>query len=423
MSRHLPPLLLAATMTFAAACGGDTRAGGSAGLVTVFDSTADSIFARTNGQVPVTALRTLVAEMRIAPGMDDTSLFADVSTVVVDQLDRMWVYEFQGRRLFLFDSSGQLVRRIGRRGQGPGEFSSGNGMVALADTGLAFLDAQNARVSFFDASGGFRTSWPVPSGFSTSNGLFTDRSYALYLRRPVAPVPEGDVIGRMGLVRLPDGGGLGDSLVPPDLPVPRVSYLAVSPDGNGRSSTSTEFAAAYHWGWHPGGYFVVAHGGQYEIILARPGGKPIVIRRSSTPVAVLPDEQQEDQARITWSMRNTQPGWTWQGPDIPSTKPPLGGLVFARDGTIWARVAAPSERIPEDELPPQREGGFPIRHFRSPVIYEVFAPDGRFLGRVPMPPRTTMVQADGSTVWGITRDTDDLPAVVRFRLEPPFDIP
>jgi hypothetical protein len=31
-----------------------------------------------------------------------------------------------------------------------------------------------------------------------------------------------------------------------------------------------------------------------------------------------------------------------------------------------------------------------------------------------MPPRTTMIQADGETLWAIMRDADDLPAIVRF---------
>jgi hypothetical protein len=418
-------LVLLVAAIASAACAGERgqRGSGAAGLATAFDSTADTITARVDGEVPIPALRTIVAEMRIAPSMDDTSLFAEVATFEVDQASRIWLYDYQGRRLFLFDSTGRLIRRIGRQGQGPGEFSSGNGMVIRPDTGLAILDAQNARISFFDAAGEFRTSWSVPSGFSTSNGLVTDRSHQLFLRRPVTPPREGEILGRMGLVRLQDGGAFADSLAPPDLVVPREVYLAVSPDGRSRSSSNSSYAPNYHWGWHPHGFFVVGHGGSYEITLARMDSKPIVIRRVASPVPVLPDERTEEQERITWSMRQTQPGWSWTGPAIPDTKPPLGGLMIARDGTIWARVATPSERIPDAELAPPRDNGPPVRHFRSPVAYEVFAPDGRFLGRVPMPPRTTLVQADGNFAWGITRDIDDLPAVVRFRIEPPFSLP
>jgi len=52
------------------------------------------------------------------------------------------------------------------------------------------------------------------------------------------------------------------------------------------------------------------------------------------------------------------------------------------------------------------------------VVYEVFAPDGRFLGRVEFPPRATLMEADGDLVWAIVRDADDLPAVTRWRVEP-----
>jgi len=232
-------LLTFAGLVAAIACaGGSDSPGGAAGLATVFDSTGDTVIARVDGAVPVSALRIMDVAMRIAPAIDDTSLFSEVNDFEVDAANRIWAYDYQGRRMFLFDTAGKLVRRVGRQGSGPGEFSSGNGIVALADTGVAMLDAQNARVSFFASNGDFRTSFPVPSGFSTSNGLMTDRSHTLFLRRPVTPAREGEILGRMGLVRLEADGSFGDSLAPPDLPVPRDTYLAVSPDAGGGSPTS-----------------------------------------------------------------------------------------------------------------------------------------------------------------------------------------
>ena len=399
-------------------CSSDTLPGGSSGLVTAFDSTADTITARVEGQVPVPGLRTLEIVMRIAPAPDDTSLFADFNDFEVDAARRIWIYDYRDRRIFLFDSAGTLVRRIGRKGQGPGEFEQGNGMVALADTGIAFLDSRNARISFFAANGDFRSSFPVPSGFSTSDGLISDRSHTLYLRRPVTPPRQGEILGRMGLVRLGPDGTFSDSLLPPDLPVPRDTYIAVSQDGNSRSSTSSSHAPNYFWAWHPDGYFVAGHGGNYEIVLARNDAKPILIRRTAPSVALDAEERSGEQESITWNMRRTQPSWSWVGPDIPATKAPLVGITVARDGNIWARVAVPSERIPSAELAPRQENGPPVNKFRSRATYEVFAPDGTFLGRVPMPPRTSMLQADGEYLWAITRDDDDLPSVVRFRIVP-----
>ena len=41
------------------------------------------------------------------------------------------------------------------------------------------------------------------------------------MKRPVTPPREGEILGRMGLVRLKDGGAFADSSAAPDLIVPR----------------------------------------------------------------------------------------------------------------------------------------------------------------------------------------------------------
>jgi hypothetical protein len=415
-------VLLLAPILAAAACGPSgprAASAGTAGLETVFDSTADTVIARVQGEVPERTLRTLVEELRIAPVADDTSLFTEVFEFDVDRAGRFWVFDQPTKTLFLFGPDGALLRRIGRQGAGPGEFNGSSGMVALGDSGLAVWDSQNARISFFSAAGDLLNSWRTPSGFSTSDGLVTDRSGTLFLKRPVTDPREGEILGRMGLVRLGPDGSFADSLVPPDLPVARESYLAVSPDGRGRSSTSTSFAPNYHWTWHPDGYFVVGHGGRYEILITPPAGKPVRIARALAPVGLLPEERTEERERITYNLRRTDPDWSWSGPEIPETKAPLQRLQVTRDGRIWAAVATASERIPAAELAVPRDPKAPVAHYRAAQsVYEVFSPGGTFLGRVVFPRRTRLVEADGDQVWALQRDADDLPILARLRIDP-----
>lgn len=416
--RHPLVLLLASVLSASCAGAGAAGSGGGAGLATVIDSTADTVYARVSGEVPPAAIRRLAVELAIAPGADDTSLFTDVFEFDVDGAGRFWVFDRPGNVLFLFDSTGALVRRIGRQGAGPGEFNSNNGMVVLGDSGLALWDARNGRISFLDRNGEWLRSWMVPTGFNTSNGLITDRSGQLFLRRPVTPPREGEILGRMGLVRLGPDGAFGDSLAPPDLPVPREVYVARREGST--SSTGSRHAPGYHWAWMPGGAFVVAHGGSGAIRIQRPGALPVAIVRQTSPILVPEAERSNERESITWSMRQTEPGWTWRGPELPSTKAPVAGLFAARDGRLWVRVAAPSELIPAAELPLPRDTTQPILRYRNELVYEVFAPDGRFLGRVAFPPRTTIMEADGDRVWALARNADDLPAVTRFRVEPGF---
>ena len=410
-------------LLFIAACGSagaDADVDGS-GLATVIDSTADTVVARTEGAVPEGALRRLVEEMRIAPAADDTSLFTEVFEFDVAPSGKILVFDRPTNTAMLFNAEGTLERRIGRQGAGPGEFNQNNGMVALGDTGWAVWDSRNGRISYFTAAGEFRTSSLTPSSFSTSNALVTDRKGGLYLRRPVTAPREGEILGRMGLVRITAAGALADSLVPPDIEIPRETYVAERNEkGNqSRSSTGATYAPGYHWGWHPDGHFVVGHGGTYEITLHRSGAKPLVIRRSATPVPVPAEEQSEEKEMILWQMRRLDPGWSWRGPALPETKAPLSGLSLTRDGRIWAAVAVPSEKIPAGEIVAPRDSTQPRDTYRNQAsVYEVFAPDGRFLGRVVFPPRARLVEADGQYVWALVRDEDALPAVVRYRVEP-----
>lgn len=406
----------ALTLAMAMACaGGEGASGGAAGLATVFDSTADTVVARVSGEVPAAAVRSLVPELAIAPDIDDVSLFTNVFEFDVDRQGRFWVFDISSNTLFLFGADGTLLRRIGRQGAGPGEFNSNNGMVVLPDDGVALLDARNGRVSFLGADGEYARGWTIPTGFSTSNGLITDRSGTLFLRRPVTPPREGEILGRMGMVRLGAEGAFGDSSAAVDLPVERETYVA-RVEGN-TSSTSSRYAPNYFWTWHPEGWFIAAHGGRGEIVLQRPE-RPVIIRREMADVAVSGEERSQEQESITYGMRQTEPGWVWRGPELPTTKAPVLGLFAARDGWIWVRVAAPSEPIPDAELPVSRDPERPVIRFRTPVVYEVYEPDGTFVGRVDFPPRATLMEADGDLVWALDRNEDDLPAVTRFRVEP-----
>jgi hypothetical protein len=255
----------------------------------------------------------------------------------------------------------------------------------------------------------------VLAGFSTSNGLRTDTSGAVLWYRPVTDPREGEILGRFGLVRLRESGAIGDSLIPPDLRVERITYVARQEGST--SSTGPTHSPRFTWAWHPEGYFVSIATSAYRIEVSRPG-RALRIVRDAPVIPVSDDERAWDKEQITFQMVRNQPGWTWTGPEIPSEKPPVSGLNVARDGRIWVRVTTASEPIPEAERDEQLENRPPVRRYRDPVEYEVFEKDGTFLGRIKFPPRVSWMEADGDVVWYLQRDDDGLPAVVRARITP-----
>lgn len=422
--RNRASFALCAAFVALAACSDASRGPEtSAGLATVFDSTrADSVIARTVGEVPAARVRRVVEELRVEPDAEDTTLFADVTEFDVGLNGELYVFDDPNRVLFIFDSTGALLRRIGRQGAGPGEFNSNNGMVVLRNGRLAQWDARNGRVSFFSAAGDFLFSWVVPTGFSTSFGIRTDTAGQLYAYRPVTPPRDGEILGRLGLVRFGDDGTLTDSLVPPDLPWTRVVYTA-SVNGN-TSAMTPAHSPRFFWQWHAHGHFVSVSTERFQVEVSRPD-RPLRIVRDAPAIPVPEAERQAEQARITWSLRMTDPSWSFNGPPIPSTKAPVAGIHTARDGSIWVRVAVPSELIPEAEREEPRTGPngqkSPVRtHRDSKTAFEVFSRDGLFLGRVEMPTGIQWMEADGDRVWFIARNADGLPAVVRGRVEAAF---
>jgi hypothetical protein len=57
----------------------------------------------------------------------------------------------------------------------------------------------------------------------------------------------------------------------------------------------------------------------------------------------------------------------------------------------------------------------PLR-WRERRRYDVFGRDGSYLGRIELPPRTTLSEAKGNRVWAIQRGEDDEQYVIRYRI-------
>ena len=124
-------------------------------------------------------------------------------------------------------------------------------------------------------------------------------------------------------------------------------------------------------------------------------------------------------------MRDTDPNWSWNGPDIPDTKPLYSDIHVGLDGRIWiAMVPEVGPRIGSTSMsmgvgnpsgarrpPPSKDPG-PSK----PALYDVFEPDGRYLGQVQVPARVSSVVRRGDAVWAVAFDAEDVPRIKRYRI-------
>lgn len=79
--------------------------------------------------------------------------FSDIRAITVDAIGRIYVADVREREIRVFDSTGAVIRTIGRPGRGPGEFVHPVGLDVDSDGNLFVYDPMQRRVSEFDTAG------------------------------------------------------------------------------------------------------------------------------------------------------------------------------------------------------------------------------------------------------------------------------
>ena len=126
-------LLPAAATALLIACGPDADPSGST-PETVTEAIGDTTVVRTlSGSVWGTEA-TLVPEVAIG-GLDgpEEYLFGSIRSIAVADDGTIYILDSQGQHVRVFDSLGVYVETLGRRGEGPGEFSEAEAIAVLPD--------------------------------------------------------------------------------------------------------------------------------------------------------------------------------------------------------------------------------------------------------------------------------------------------
>jgi len=93
-----------------------------------------------------------------------------------------------------------------------------------------------------------------------------------------------------------------------------------------------------------------------------------------------------------------------------------------KDGLIWVRVSrvAYESMSAEDAREEERLSGQPEMRFTEPVAFDVFEPDGRYLGHVVAPRGFTTSPTPVFTrefVWAVELGEFDVISIVRYRVK------
>jgi hypothetical protein len=315
---------------------------------------------------------------------DGPDVFGEVAALHVDARDRIYVLEGQADEIRVFDDGGAYVRTIGRRGSGPGELANPIGLDWDGDGNLWVVDVRNARYSVFDTAGTYITqhrraagfyALPWPGGFGP-DGRFLD----IGLDPPMSPV----------LIHY------DSSLAPVDT-VRIPAFESETFDIPQRVSAIVPFSPSLSWRLDTRGFVWSAISGDYRLFQQTFAGDTVrVIERAYDHLPVTAADLEEANENLEWFR---QEGGRPDLSRIPDVKPAIEGFQIDDAGYLWVHPV--------------------VGEARANRVFDVFDPDGRYLGAVESPvplesyPRPVMTT---HAIYGVTEDELEVQYVVRLEI-------
>ena len=412
------PLLACCLLAAACSTGDDCEQGPR--WTAAIDTIGDTVVVRTVSGHVWESDRELISEVSIGVlEGEDQYQFGRVRAFDVDDAGRMFVYDSHVPIIRVYGPDGTWLRDIGREGEGPGEYKQpDSGLAVLPEGRVAIRDPGTGRITRYTADGEYDGFYRIAGSFNTSNPMISDTSGTL--ATPIVTNLGASVFEwKSGHARYyPDG--TVDTVETPDLGY-EAAQLSAEKEGSS-SINQVPFSPLQVDVYSPFGYYIAGVNADYSFDLLRPEGV-LRISKSYESVPVDPGEAESERERVTANFRQSYPGWKWNGPPIPDTKPAFQQIHPAADGRIWVRVPAPSERYLDaaEQKAEEERLGRPVNPFREPVRFDVFESTGEYLGRVSAPDgfsaRWPPPVFRGDTVWAVVRDEYDVQRLQRFRME------
>ncbi len=382
-----------------------------------YDTIADTVIVQTLGGSVWGHEAELVAELTIGEREgSDEQMFGEIQSLAVAPDGAIYIFDGMVPALRKYAPDGRYLKTFGRAGGGPGEYTFPDaGLAVLGDGRVLLRDPGNIRISVYSSDGEYLDGWRI-RGDGTSRPLYKDQlgnSYTQIVLNPLDEVTDW----RFGLVRYGPAGVPGDTLAAPTWDYETPS-LSATYSGGGGTLKYLPFAPRGVWTFSPLGYMIGGIPTRYSFDLFLAPGRVLRIERTNwRPVPVAPAERAEHERIVTDMMRRVDPAWRWTGPGIPNTKPPYTGLLVGDSGRIWLLLHQEAQQNEPDLEDTDEAAANPQLTWTEPVAFDVFEPDGRYLGMVRAPrgfsTRPSPVMR-GDTVWAVVHGTLDVPFVSRF---------
>lgn len=393
------------------------------------------------GPLTLDALPVLTATEEARWGdADDPALgFTFITSVDLDRDGNVYVFEGSVPEIRVYDPSGARIGTIGRRGEGPGEFSGPARFEVMGDSIWTF-ESSGTRMTLFDREGEVlstgvaeRVQVMLPNAIGTmlprepdAEGLFIGWFSRLSSSRESSGVEPTDALP-WPLVRFRADGSVADTL----------GWLPKPPPRMWRPPSEA-----------PPGIEVLSIG-ERPFMVPRPHILlPQWMMRGTERIEVIAPAPPGADATLTLIRITLEGDTLFESslalPSMRYTAAMLDSLALdaGATGGFGMRIGGPAPEAVDnvDEVAARLRAAMDFPEFATPLNYSrpgeddsvwmrlhgddgagnavwvIMEGDGRFRGRLALPPRVEPRWMSGDTVWAAATDDLDIPWLVRYRL-------
>lgn len=400
--------IAAATPLFVVGCSADSAVTGKwAG--TIHDSAGVTIVENPERGLwtSSTAWR-LEEELRIGVAHGDpVREFGVIAGIGVGPDDRIYVLDRQSLEIRVFDQGGDVVFTFGRPGGGPGELAGPSAVLIEGSDTVFVPDSRNRRVQRFLADGSEAGSFPISSTDGIPMGWRIRSDGMLLQEIRTLPSPAAGEERILLLVREGDGG-VRDTLV--ELPVGEAMVI------RGGQPQMTMFAPEPMWTTLTDGRIATGRNSEYRIEIRTGDGRlERVVRRTFERRPFSQVDRRAVRELIRESLQDQGPSpatdQLLRSMEYADHYPVFASLFGGPQGTLWVRHAKDASSLAPKDMSP-----LDVRAFGA-SYYDVFDPEGRFLGTMEAPDQFEPLHTRGRHIYGVQRDELGVQYVVRLRLQ------
>lgn len=331
----------------------------------------DGVTVIKNPKEPMSGADVFVLEEELSIGEKEGReeyMFSEVQSIAVDNEERIYILDFKGNNVKIFNKNGDFIKKFGRGGQGPGEFYLPMSMIVSQDE----IVVQNFNsFSFFSPDGEFHRSLPM----------------AKERLGPSSIDSEGNFVGLV-IVREEDNPRY--ELKKFDRELNPLHSLGSSPLPNSRHDGFNPFFPVLRYSLINGNQVVCGYMKEYELRIFDAQGNPIKkISKEYVPLEVTQEDVEErlKGEELPASLKETM--------SVPKFHCPFRWIGADEEGRIFVMTW---ERAKDGQ-------GY---------YYDVFDQEGKYIVKIPLRARPDVFKK--GKLYAVEEDEEGYPHVKRFKI-------